>query len=328
VNRAVLISASLAAAVLGLTPAQGWAAGVANRVWVSGKGADAAGCGSPIAPCRSLQYAHDNVVVAGGEIDILDPAGYGAVTITKALSIVNDGVGTAGVQASSGAAITVNAGPGDAVFLKGLNIDGVHQSGSNGISLAAAGSLTVVDCVVRHFSLSGISLEPTSSANTRVLIAATIVSDNESIGLISEPQAGGSVTGVIDHLIVSNNGGGITLIGGSAIAGSAFTLSNVNSSDNAGDGVTVATVGSPNTSVNIDSSYFDNNGGGVDGNGLSAIGRVVVRVSRSVLDANASNGISNGTTSTGAVYSAGNNQIDGNLSGALSGVALVADAPR
>src|SRR5471030_2138549 len=117
---------------------------VGSRIWVSGHGVDQAGCGAPTAPCRSLQYAHDNIA-SGGEIDILDPAGYGAVTITKAISIVNDGVGTAGVQATSGDAILINAGANDSIYLKGLNLDGVHLSGSSGISFANGGSLTVVD---------------------------------------------------------------------------------------------------------------------------------------------------------------------------------------
>src|SRR5471030_1897688 len=113
-------------ALVGLSISTGaWASqpGAANRAWVSGHGVDQAGCGSPTAPCRSLQYAHDNIV-AGGEIDILDPAGYGAISISKAISVVNDGVGTAGVQATSGNAITINTPPGDSVYLSGLNIDG------------------------------------------------------------------------------------------------------------------------------------------------------------------------------------------------------------
>src|SRR5271155_4981612 len=80
------------------------------RAWVSGRiGSDVASCGAPVTPCRTLQYTHDNVVAAGGEIDILDPAGYGTINITKSISIVNDGVGTAGVQANTGNAITINA---------------------------------------------------------------------------------------------------------------------------------------------------------------------------------------------------------------------------
>src|SRR5471032_289873 len=125
-----------------------WAA--SSRIWVSGHGVDQAGCGAPTAPCRSLQYAHDHIV-AGGEIDILDPAGYGSVTISKSISIVNDGVGTAGVQASSGAAITISAGPNDNVYLRGLNIDGVLEAGFTGVQFNSGASLTVIDCVVQHF---------------------------------------------------------------------------------------------------------------------------------------------------------------------------------
>src|SRR5476651_1134614 len=94
--------ASLLALVVAATPAYA----LSTRAWVSGHGTDAAGCGAPVNPCRSLQYVHDHIIAAGGEIDVLDPAGYGAIAITKAVSIVNDGVGTAGVQATSGNAIS------------------------------------------------------------------------------------------------------------------------------------------------------------------------------------------------------------------------------
>jgi hypothetical protein len=94
----------VAVSLLTLAATSAEAAG--NRAWVSGHGVDQAGCGAPTAPCRSLQYAHDHAVIAGGEIDILDAAGYGAITITKSISIVNDGVGTAGVQSAGSDAIT------------------------------------------------------------------------------------------------------------------------------------------------------------------------------------------------------------------------------
>ncbi len=115
------------------------------RVWVSGKGADAAGCGSPATPCRSLQYAHDHIVAAGGEIDILDPAGYGALTITKAVSIVNDGVGEVGSQGNGGSitsAITVHAGANDAVYIKGLTVEGAGTT-ANGINFVSGKQLTI-----------------------------------------------------------------------------------------------------------------------------------------------------------------------------------------
>src|SRR5471030_680614 len=180
---------------IGLSSAPALAAGTANRVWVSGHGVDAAGCGAPMAPCRSLQYAHDNAVAAGGEIDILDPAGYGAIVITKALSIVNDGVGTAGVQATSGDAITINAGANDAIYLKGLNLDGVNESARVGVDLIGGGKLTIIDCVARHFLSAGIWVESVFT-NTQVVIADTNASDNgdASDGIIAQPSNGNSLT--------------------------------------------------------------------------------------------------------------------------------------
>jgi hypothetical protein len=100
------IAAALLACGLAAAPAQ---AGP-NRTFVSGTGTDSGTCTRP-APCRTFAFAL-SVTNAGGEIDVLDTAGYGTVIITKAISIVNDGVGVAGITASSGDAITINAGAG------------------------------------------------------------------------------------------------------------------------------------------------------------------------------------------------------------------------
>jgi hypothetical protein len=176
-------------------------AGTANRVWVSGHGVDAAGCGAPVSPCRSLQYAHDPAVAAGGEIDILDPAGYGAVTITKAVSIVNDGVGTAGVQvANRTTAIQVNAGPNDAIYLRGLNVEGTQ--GGVGLSFNSGRSLTVIGCTFRNFE-NGIQIVP-SAGVSKILISDTIASNNLE-GVIVVGQGSAGVIGVIDHLVADNN---------------------------------------------------------------------------------------------------------------------------
>ena len=178
-SRPVLASlAAIASAMLACGPTH--AAGV-TRAWVSGRGTDAAGCGAPVNPCRSLQYAHDNIA-PGGEIDILDPAGYGAITITKAISIVNDGVGTAGVQqATSGAdAITIDAGPSDAVTLRGLNIDGLGVA-KDGIGLTEAGKLTIVNCVVRHFTHDGLYLQQANGV-LFLTVFNTMAADNSNDG--------------------------------------------------------------------------------------------------------------------------------------------------
>src|ERR1051326_8920883 len=128
-----------------------------SRVFVAALGSDTNAC-TFAAPCRSFQHAH-NVVAANGEIDVLDPAGYGALTITKAISV--QGHGFSGITATSGNAITINAGANDQISLRGLVIEG-FGTGDNGIVFNAGTSSNIQDSVIRHFTANGISFQPTA----------------------------------------------------------------------------------------------------------------------------------------------------------------------
>src|ERR1700730_6876260 len=136
----------IAAALLacGLSTAQ---ANAATRTFVSGKGTDTGAC--PVtAPCRTFAFALTQTA-AGGEIDVVDSAGYGAMIINKSISIVNDGAGVAGIQSVPGmAGVAINAGANDSVHLRGLTIDGLGV-GTSGILFNTGGNLTIEDCVVR-----------------------------------------------------------------------------------------------------------------------------------------------------------------------------------
>ena len=94
----------------------------ATRTWVSGVGDDANPC-SRTAPCKTFVGALVKTA-AGGEIDTLDPGGFGVVTITGAITIAQEGTGEGGIASSGVTAITVNAGAGDVVVLRGLQLDG------------------------------------------------------------------------------------------------------------------------------------------------------------------------------------------------------------
>jgi hypothetical protein len=109
ITASLSIAGALLACSLSAAPAQ---AGP-NRTWVSGKGTDSGAC-ALAAPCRTFAFALTQTA-GGGEIYVLDPAGYGTVTITKAISIVNDGVGVTAIGTSSGNGITINAGASDCV---------------------------------------------------------------------------------------------------------------------------------------------------------------------------------------------------------------------
>src|ERR1700756_674202 len=91
----------------------------ASRTWVSGVGDDANPC-SRTAPCKTFAGAISKTA-AGGEINVLDPGGFGAVTITKSITISSVGF-EAGVLVSGTNGIVVSAGPADSVTLEGLDI--------------------------------------------------------------------------------------------------------------------------------------------------------------------------------------------------------------
>jgi hypothetical protein len=176
-HAAIVIAAGLAlAASLPLASAQAQSA----RSFVSGQGLDTNAC-TLAARCRTfaVAFAHTN---AGGEIDVLDPAGYGTLTITHAISIVNDGVGTAGIQVpDSSAGITINAGPNDVINLRGLIIDGNRAGNNNGVAFNTGGSLNIQNCVFRNL-LRGIRFAP--AASSKLFVSSTLISDSGS-GLTS-----------------------------------------------------------------------------------------------------------------------------------------------
>src|SRR3712207_3685815 len=116
----------------------------ATRTWVSGVGDDANPC-SRTAPCKTFAGAISKTA-AKGEINCLDPGGFGGVTITKSLTIkchYTEG----GVLVSGTNAIVVNAATTDRVTLKGLDINGIG-TGLNGIRILQARNVKIVDTEV------------------------------------------------------------------------------------------------------------------------------------------------------------------------------------
>jgi hypothetical protein len=178
--------------------------------FISANGNDANPCTRPL-PCRTLQRAHDETN-PGGEINMLDPAGYGTVVITKAISIVNDGVGSAGILVpSDGVGITISAGANDAVKLRGLIIEGAGV-GHVGIAFNTGKSLTIENSVVRNFAHSGIGLSPNASSS--LAVSNTLVADNSAFGIFVQPTGNGKVDAVFNRVEAYNNGrSGIGVLG-------------------------------------------------------------------------------------------------------------------
>src|SRR3954463_11187396 len=133
----VLLTAGLALALVSLAQAQ------ATRTWVSGVGDDANPC-SRTAPCKTFAGAISKTADAG-EISVLDPGGFGAVTIGKGLTI--NGTGTlAGILNSLGVnGVIVNAPTTATVIIRDISINGAG-TGANGIRYLAGKTLMVDHC--------------------------------------------------------------------------------------------------------------------------------------------------------------------------------------
>jgi hypothetical protein len=156
----------------------------ATRTWVSGVGDDANPC-SRTAPCKTFAGAISKTA-NGGEINCLDPGGFGGVTITKSLTIkchYTEG----GVLVSGTNAIVVNATATDSVTLRGLDINGIGtgaQTSLSGVKVLSAARVNIVDSEIYRFK-AGVVVAPTS-AQTRVVLKRNHIHDN-GIGVINAP---------------------------------------------------------------------------------------------------------------------------------------------
>src|SRR5262252_3091098 len=108
--------------------------GQASRTWVSGVGDDANPC-SRTAPCKTFAGAISKTA-PGGEIDALDPGGFGALTITKAITLDGGGGQVASVLVAGTNGIVVQAGGNDIVIIRNLRLDGLLGGGNANAGLS------------------------------------------------------------------------------------------------------------------------------------------------------------------------------------------------
>src|SRR2546426_5387576 len=152
----------------------------ASRTWVSGVGDDANPC-SRTAPCKTWAGAISKTA-PGGEIDALDPGGFGAVTITKAITLDGGGGQVASVLVAGTNGIVVQAGAGDTVIIRNLRINGI-SSGLNGIRFLSGKDLNVENCVIFGFTQNGIDIALNQAAQASVHVLNTILKNNGGVGI-------------------------------------------------------------------------------------------------------------------------------------------------
>jgi hypothetical protein len=275
-----------------------WPAGAfaqATRTWVSGVGDDANPC-SRTFPCKTFAGAISKTA-AGGEIDALDPGGFGALTITKAITIDGGGGQVASTLVSGTNAIVVAAGASDRVILRNLRFQGLG-SGLDGIKVLSAKSVEIENCDISGFTTNGVEVA-TSAANTTTIDNSRIT-DNPGNGVL-------------------NNG----------TAGSASDWTNVTNSqitDNGGNGMQTGTGGSNVLLTDIINDDINNNGG-TTGIGVYSDGPATVSViGRDMIAANGF-GLETDQTNGGSIISFKDNEVFENYTDIAPGTSITSFPP-
>jgi hypothetical protein len=289
----------------------------AIRTWVSGLGDDANPC-SRTAPCKTFAGAISKTAI-NGEIDALDPGGFGAVTITKSITLDGtQGAGFASILASGSNGVVINLGSANAndplriVRFRNLSITGTGTSGSvgtrtgvNGIFISGSNTsplnLVVENCLITDFSQRGISVTSAAASGT-LHITDSIIRNNGQAGVA---VLGSGVTGAIDNTRFELNGG--TTFAGLAVDGSGHKIAVSNSvASSNGIGFFLNST----SSLSLESSSAVSNNVGLQS--TSSGGANKMRLSN-VNVTNNTTGVS--FASNAVVTSYGNNHINGNTAG-------------
>ena len=277
----------------------------ATRTWVSGVGDDVNPC-SRTAPCKTFAGAISKTA-AGGEIDALDPGGFGTITITKSMTI--DGTsgqgfgsilacGTTGVVVNDSLAAVPNSSE---VILRNLSINGCGNTaspGTNGIRVLSHKSTTIDNVKIFGFSTRGVDIANTVTGNS-VFIKDTDIEDIGGAGIFATTSAvGGSVNVQIEGSTIRRAGTGVDVSTGGRV-----TARNSRFFQSTGDGVRT---GGGNTSITfLENCSLDSNAG----DGLEMGAATVVRLSGNLITLNLNIGLNNlGATA----HSFSDNKIFGN----------------
>lgn len=279
----------------------------ATRTWISGVGDDVNPC-SRTAPCKTFPGAISKTAT-GGEINCLDPGGFGSVTITKSITLdCGGGVGgqVGSILASGAPAITINGSTGaEKVIIRNLSINGINGSvsaGTYGIRFIKGASLTIEHVGIYGFgggNVAAVEFAP-QAVGSKLFMHDVEVLNSTANGINVAPVSGVAVSASIDNVMVTGSGAN----GLQATDGATVTVTQSRLAGN-GRGVNAkSTTGL--VEVNLDEVVVANNvGQGVLSQGTSAI----VRLSETGIFGNA---VGVQTSGSGTIHSFSNNRIAGN----------------
>jgi hypothetical protein len=269
----------------------------ATRTWVSGTGSDANPC-SRTAPCQTFSGALSKTA-AGGQINCIDPGGFGTINITKSITI--DCYGTQGsILAANTNGVIIN-GAGINVILRNIQIDSANTTTGNGVRILQARNVIIDNVTIENFAGTvgngrGITIE-TATANVGVQVVNSRILNVTNFGIHSAPTAGNVVLHVRNTDILRSGNSAIFLFNATAASISECLLAN-----NVGAGVALQSATTTAQVANCDISF---NGFGI-ANGLGG-----ASVTRLYGNSITGNGIGV-RIDAGSVFTYGNNGIRGN----------------
>jgi hypothetical protein len=283
----LLILGSIAVAAAYTAPAHAQA----TRTWVSGVGDDVNPC-SRTAPCKTFAGAISKTA-ANGEIDCLDPGGFGAVTIGKSMTIDCGGV-AGGILSSITNGVIINAGVNDRIVLRNLNIDGVGN-GINGIRFLAGLHLTLDNVRIQGVTGFGVDVNKGASGNL-YMHDVYITQANTAVRLFT---GAGGINAILNNVrIDAVTGNGLEVASGSTVA----TIAN-SAITNVGGSALITTGGG---FINADKNVFAKNAIGANASASNSS----IRISNNAFN---DNGTAFAVGGTGNISSSNTNTVVGNV---------------
>ena len=271
----------------------------ATRTWVSGVGDDANPC-SRTAPCKTFAGAISKTA-SGGEISVLDPGGFGAVTITKSITLNGDGT-LASILVSGTNAIVVNAGVNDKVIIRNLSINGTG-TGLNGIRFLAGAQLTIDKCKFYGFTTNAIDVAKSAdgelyvrdsyitNTNTGIRVTTTAGFLVSSIDNVFMDNMAGNGVEAANNAVINISNVSVTSAGGTAILASTSSSFIILTNSQLYNNTTALSAAVSGSSIRIINNNIFNNGTGFN----VAAGATIASANNNKTGGNLGAGVPNGT---------------------------------
>jgi hypothetical protein len=273
----------------------------ATRTWVSGVGDDVNPC-SRTAPCKTFAGAISKTAT-DGEIDCLDPGGFGTVTITKSITIDGGATGEGSILASGTQAILVSvstAGVTSAVQIRNISMNGAG-TGTNGVRIlngtTTGITVEIENCVIFGFKAgTGRGITDERTVTGKLFVQNTLVKNNSGSGVVSVGAS--AVNTTIDNCqSIGNAAAGFASSGN----GRNMVIRNSVGSENGVAGFFAELSGR----MDVINCLTDHNPQGIESDSSAEI-----RVGRSAITRNSINGLN---LAGGTILSYGNNEISANV---------------